>query len=180
MPRFNLSEADARGLADYFAAANDAQYPYQDIPQASSRYLEMLEREHPEYLDHAWRLISNREACLTCHPVAGRNPSGDPNSPDIVIGPNLAPVEGRLQPEWTRLWLANPRRTIPYTSMPQNFREGAPDPVFTSLFPGTPAEQVTALRDVLMNYRKVFESQVAQPAAASAALSAPAVQGETQ
>jgi hypothetical protein len=64
--------------------------------------------------------------------------------------------------------------------MPQNFKDGAPDPVFTGLFPGTPAEQATALRDVMMNYRKVFESQLAQPETASTALAAPAEKGETQ
>lgn len=178
MPRFNISEAEAHALADYFGAAHGAEYPYQDVPQTTSRYLEEQERQHPEYLEHAWRMLTNRDACLACHAVAGRTPSGDPNDPEVIFGPNLGPVEERLQPDWTLLWLASPKRTTPYTSMPQNFKRGQPDPIFSELFPGTPAEQVRALRDVMMNYDTVFERQLARPEPAVSA--APAEGGETR
>lgn len=62
----------------------------------------------------------------------------------------------RLRPEYVRDWIANPKRILPYTSMPVNV---VYDPnsetlggVEQNLFTGTSVEQVDALVDLLMNY----------------------------
>ena len=70
---------------------------------------------------------------------------------------NLA--KERLRPDWTQKWIANPSRLVPYTSiMPQNFP--AHRPYYPELFEGTALEQVTAIRDILMNFPQVSELSV--------------------
>ncbi len=62
----------------------------------------------------------------------------------------------RLRPEWTERWLANPQRLIWYpTPMPQNFAHGKDQ--WQEFFHGTPLQQVTAARDLLMLYPKVVD-----------------------
>jgi hypothetical protein len=49
---------------------------------------------------------------------------------------------------------------IPYTSMPQNFPSNRPDAVAVELFPGGPPDHIEAVRNVLMNYNRVFETEM--------------------
>ena len=39
MPRFNLDDDEARALANYFAAAEKAEYPYQPSAATTTGYL---------------------------------------------------------------------------------------------------------------------------------------------
>jgi hypothetical protein len=49
-----------------------------------------------------------------------------------------------------------------YTIMPQNFEKGKPQPELFDLFDGSPEDQVTVLRDVLMNFPRVADLPAAQ------------------
>jgi hypothetical protein len=97
------------------------------------------------YLTDAYRLVVNNNICLTCHQVGqwGKEPP---------MGPRLDQVGDRLRPEWVRRWVASPERLLIYPvgnePMSKNFPKDKPQ--YQDIFLGTPLEQVTAVRDLLM------------------------------
>jgi mono/diheme cytochrome c family protein len=115
--------------------------------------------ERDAYAADAYRLLANYNTpCLSCHQVANL----PPKQPQ---GPSLNLSAERLRPEWTMRWVANPDRMISYpTPMPQNFASNQVDSKgFSSLYPeflGTPAEQVVAVRDILLALPKIADMPV--------------------
>jgi mono/diheme cytochrome c family protein len=105
--------------------------------------------EEGAYAADAYRLVTDRNLCLQCHNV-GDVPSGLPQ------GPNLALTAERLRPEWVKEWIANPDRLFGYKpAMPQNFPK---NPVsYQKVFVGSSIEQVTAVRDVLMDLPRLAD-----------------------
>jgi hypothetical protein len=98
------------------------------------------------YVTDGYRLLANYQLCLACHQVGPLQP----NKLDEK-GPPLDLAFERLQPGWLQRWLAHPQRHVPYSSvMPVNFP--ADKESFQHLFAGSPLQQVTAIRDVLMIY----------------------------
>ena len=86
----------------------------------------------------------------------------------MVNGPDLRQVSPRFRPGYLAEWLANPRRLIPYTAMPQNIPpHGPPPPAVPKTFEDRPLEMVKAMRDTLLNYVNAVEGQLAsaQPGA---------------
>jgi hypothetical protein len=61
-----------------------------------------------------------------------------------------------LRPEFTRDWIANPARILPYTGMPVNIPYRPDDPhmggVAQNLFEGSSVQQLTGVVDLLMNF----------------------------
>jgi hypothetical protein len=123
-------------------------------------------------------IVANGNYCVKCHAVADFQPQGDPTT----FGPNLADVYRRLRPEFTRDWIANPIRILPYTGMPVNIPFRPDDPhlggVSQDLFPGSSIEQVQGLVDLLMNFDNYARSNTAvaplvEAAAAAAASGQP-------
>src|SRR5690606_26339989 len=111
--------------------------------------------------------------CVKCHAVNDFAPQGDPNT----FGPNLADVQSRLRPDFTRDWIANPARILPYTGMPVNIPYRPDDPhlggVAQDLYHGTSIQQLNGLVDLLMNFdayarRNTSVSSLVEQAAASA------------
>lgn len=184
MPRFNMSDEEARALANYFAAYDGAPYPYQDVPQRTLAYLSKANQEyherHPDrpgdYLAEAWRVL-NAPICVKCHAVAGQEykKSSDPKD---VRGPNLEYVTDRLQPDWLQLWLFKPGWITPYTSMPPVFRKDQKQ--FAPLMDADPRDQVISVRDALMNYTKLLEREGKLPLAAVPAANASPATGTTK
>lgn len=64
-------------------------------------------KQHDIYASDAYRLLTNKQACLQCHQVGSLLEPGP-------IGPRLDDVWQRLRPGWTRLWLASPQRLLVY------------------------------------------------------------------
>ncbi len=171
MPKFNMSDEEARTLANYFAAVDGVPYPYQDIPQREPEYLARMNAAHPEYLDEAWGLLTiprPNGLCVKCHQFAGMKYAAT-DDPKDKRGPNLNRVSQRLRPDWTMLWISKPSWVTPFTAMPQNFSKTKPQ--FPQFFDGKGDEQIRAVRDALMNYlRKIEEIEdVAESQAAPAA-----------
>jgi hypothetical protein len=79
-----------------------------------------------------------------------------PAGSEKAMGPNLAEVYHRLRPEFTRRWIADPRRLLPYTGMPVNIPYLPAPPhyggIAQEIYPGTSFEQLDGLVDLLMNY----------------------------
>lgn len=160
MPNFKMSSDEAAKLADYFAAASDAPFPYQYRRQQSSSYLATLAGpEESNKLDEAMNIVVSGNYCVKCHAVSDFMPQGD----EKTFGPRLSDVYRRLRPEFVRNWIANPARILPYTGMPVNVPYRPDDPhlggVSQDLFHGTSIEQVQGLADLLMNFDAYAKEQ---------------------
>lgn len=173
MPKFhyNPKGTETADLANYFAAKDNAEFPYQDIPQRDQEYLAEREKAHSNYLAGGWNMMT-KGACIQCHTVGKNIPAGAANN---VNGPNLRQVNNRFRPEYLEKWIAKPTRILPYTAMPQNIPPAGPDgPGSPASLQGKTSEQVTALRDALLNYSASIEqSMVAEGSAAQPATPAP-------
>jgi hypothetical protein len=167
MPRFNMSDDEAQSLANYFAATDGSQYPYQLIAEREPTYLNDKEadfhKDFPDkkndYLDESWKML-NAPLCIKCHSVGGQqvkisNPATD------IRGPNLDFAGDRLRPEWTLLWLYKPQWITPYTSMPVPLpqQQAGAQPRFPDIFGDNGLKQTVSLRDALINYHKLLERE---------------------
>jgi hypothetical protein len=105
--------------------------------------------EKDAYATDAYRLLTDRELCFKCHSI-GSVATASPQ------GPNLMLSAERLRPEWLKEWLAYPDRMFGYRPvMPQPFPNDSLQ--YQEMFVGRPLDQVTAVRDVLMDLPRVAE-----------------------
>ncbi|MGE3314262.1 MAG: c-type cytochrome [Planctomycetaceae bacterium] len=164
MPKFNMSDAEARALANYFAAVDGAEFPYQRIAERDSGYLDAKTRELHDvigngpsaYLNESWKVLTDPSLCIKCHSVSGKQVQIVDPQKDIR-GPNLEHATDRLRPDWAFVWIAKPSWMLPYTSMPVNFPKNAK--TLPQLFEGEATTQVIAVRDALMNYHRMMEQE---------------------
>lgn len=167
MPKFNMSDAEAQALANYFAAVDGAEFPYQLIAEREPAYLNAknadFHKAFPDkkgdYLQESWQML-NAPLCIKCHSVAGRQVAiSDPKTD--IRGPNLELVSERLRPDWTLLWLYRPQWITPYTSMPAPLPPQQPgaQPRYPEIFGGEGSRQTVSLRDALVNYYKLMEKE---------------------
>ncbi|MBC7854059.1 MAG: hypothetical protein IAF94_11535, partial [Pirellulaceae bacterium] len=172
MPKFNMTSREATDLVNYFAAHDNAQYPYELTPTRQDSELSRKEQEYrvlnpptdPEAagrsvrFDSAMRVVTNNNFCVKCHQVADFVPQGSPRA----LAPNLADVYRRLRPEYTREWIANPKMILPYTSMPVNIPYDAAAPhhggISQDLFRGSAEEQLEGIVDLLTNFDRYAKS----------------------
>ena len=150
---------ETRDLANYFAAKDGAEFPYQDIPERERAYLATQEKAHKDYLAGGWTIIT-KGLCIQCHAIGPYKPAtGGQN----VNGPDLGQVAPRFRPDYLREWLGRPERLVPYSAMPQNIvpTNNPPAPGAPKSFVGKPADQVRAMRDMLLNYVTAVEQQLA-------------------
>ena len=159
MPKFNMSPGDATKLVNYFAARDNADFPFEFDPRQRAGHLVSAEENYAErdgvaagHLESAMKIVTNGNYCVKCHRVADFQPTGS----DRAKAPDLSQVYARLRPDFVRRWIANPKRLLPYTNMPVNIPFDAELPhqggVDQALYAGTSVEQVDALVDLLMNY----------------------------
>jgi len=162
MPRFNMTPQEARTLANYFAAVDGAEFPYEEQLPRDKDYLTEREQQlvsaghmqtGQDYLGDSWALL-NGPLCIKCHSVGSRKFKASDPAKDIQ-GPNLNEVQNRLRSDWVKLWLYRPSWITPYTSMPVNFAKNAEQ--FPDKFSGDPDAHVIAVRDALMNYSTLLE-----------------------
>jgi cytochrome c551/c552 len=168
MPRFNMSDDEAKALANYFAAVGNAPFPYQLIEQREPAYLDAVNSDFHkvfpdkknEYLTESWQML-NAPLCIKCHSVGGRQVTVSDPAKDIR-GPNLELASERLKPDWLLLWLFRPSWITPYTSMPSPLppQQAGGQPRYPELFDGEGLRQTVSLRDSLVNYYKLLEREV--------------------
>ncbi len=122
------------------------------VPEAKRKELAEEYRKRDAYSVDSYRLLTNvvekGGACAKCHIVNGK---GEKQAPSLDL------TAERLRPEWTRRWIANPQAMFSYNpSMPVNIEKmPAGKEKFQDLFHGPSLNQVTALRDVLMDLSRV-------------------------
>lgn len=174
MPKFNMSSDEATKLAAYFAAVDNAQYPYTFAGRQQTSYLAREEASYQDRLqrlaqdgapaaenpaephsrfDDAMRIVVSNDYCVKCHIVGDFVPTSSPQA----MGPDLARVYRRLRPDYLREWIANPKTKLPYTAMPINIPFNADAPHLGGVdqekyYRGTSIEQLDALVDLLMNF----------------------------
>ena len=163
MPRFNMSPEEARVLANYFAAVDGAEFPYQEQVVTDRDYLETMQQEFTDagllvdgetYLHEGWKSL-NGPLCIKCHSLGGRKfKIFDPKKD--IHAPNLNRAQRRLRSDWVKLWLHKPNWITPYTSMPVNFPHNNRIQ-FPDLFEGDPGAQVLGTVDALLNYIRLME-----------------------
>jgi hypothetical protein len=166
MPRFHygkLADTPSREtdeLANFFAARDRAEFPYQTISEQNVSYLAEREKAHPGYLAAGWLMMTNKASpCLQCHGIGQFKPSG---GEQVVNGPDLRVVASRFRPDYLLRWIANPRRQIPYSAMPQNIApHGTVQILVPKTFENKPFDMVKAVRDTLLNYVNAVELQLA-------------------
>jgi cbb3-type cytochrome oxidase cytochrome c subunit len=166
MPRFHFGASAAipsretEELANYFAARDGAEFPYQSIAQQNPSYLDERKSAHKDYLGSGWQMMTNKTSpCLQCHAIGQFKPTG---GAEVVNGPDVREVPSRFRPDYLEFWLANPRRVVPFTAMPQNFPPRGPAQIAVpKTFENQPLEMVRAVRDTLMNYTSAVELQLA-------------------
>ena len=78
MPKFNMSSDEATQLANYFAAMDNAQYPYLVDHRTDSSYLAAQDTKHPNGFEDALKIITGNEYCVKCHKVGDFTPAGSP------------------------------------------------------------------------------------------------------
>ena len=187
MPQFNMSSDEAGRLADYFAARDNAAYPYQASPitqesrlaATSSAYQNSLAEipadQHPPgdtRFDHAMNIVTSNNYCVQCHIVA----DFVPKTSNRAMAPDLSLINHRLRPDYVKRWLANPKQILPYTPMPVNVKYDANADnlggVDQKLYHGSSLQQLDGLVDLLMNYptyakNKTSVSSLVQPSSGS-------------
>jgi cbb3-type cytochrome oxidase cytochrome c subunit len=166
MPHFHYKVADnspgdeTSQLANYFAARDGAEFPYQSIPERNQDYLAERESKHPDYFAAGWRMMTEKTSpCLSCHAVGQFKPTGGST---VINGPDMRQVANRFRPEFLAEWLAKPSRLVPYTAMPQNIvPTGALQVPVPKSFEDQRLDMVKAIRDTLLNYTNAVEGQLA-------------------
>ncbi len=161
MPKFNMDDAEAMALANYFAAVDGAEFPYQSNERQTADYIAERETAHAaafagapqDRLTAGWKMVTTGQ-CTKCHQVGGRLYAASTDPKDIR-GPNLDRVEKRLRPDWVQLWITNPVWMTPYTSMPQVY--AADGKIMPEYLGGQGGPQIDATVDALLNYYKLLE-----------------------
>ncbi|MCH7725972.1 MAG: c-type cytochrome [Planctomycetes bacterium] len=175
MPKFNMSPEEARQIADYFVAVEDADYPYEmddrqrrdDLAKQGESALEESSSDaaHPGLdqdarFDAALNIIADKNGCQQCHTISDFAPGGNVRG----NGPDLALVYRRLRPAFVRDWIARPMGILPYTGMPINVKYVPGSPhlggVSQKLYPGTSIQQLDGLTEFLMNFDVYTARQV--------------------
>lgn len=126
MPSFNLSLSDKnRIIAGFQQGANQGTY---EEPAIEVTWL-------PGEKDQAVKLF-NAYACTSCHTIGFNK-----NTP---MAPDLHKASARLRPSWIRLWLHDPQKILPGTTMPTFFTEDGKG-IEAGFFDGDAERQINAL-----------------------------------
>lgn len=159
MPQFNMSPAEATAIVNYFAARDNAEFPYEYVERMNPNRLDQLESDYVasaeieakssiERLHAAMDVVTYKDYCVSCHAVGDYEPTGSLRAK----APNLSQVYKRLRGDYVRKWIAKPGSVLPYTPMPVVIPYAGQQLVPQTLFHGTSTEQLDGVVDLLMNY----------------------------
>jgi hypothetical protein len=159
MPKFNMSRDEATKLVNYFAAVDNANYPYERTDLRQDSHLASMQAAYEQQagrqtgrLDDALKIVVDKNFCVKCHIVGDYDPGGSVRAK----APNLADVHRRMRPEYLKQWIGNPKMILPYTSMPVNIPYEPDLPQSSKIpqevFVGNSEQAVQGLVDLLMNF----------------------------
>ncbi len=199
MPKFNMSSEEATKIVNYFAARDNATYPYEydhrvngdHLAEADVSYVQQNEGAQPgDRLADAMQIVVSQDYCVKCHAVADFTPGGTAKG----LAPDLGLVHKRLRADFVKRWIAKPNAILPYTAMPvivpyDSSQEHLGAVQTQKLFHGSSPETLDALVDLLMNFdnyakerasitKLVDDAKAAKEAEAAAAAAAAAASEE--
>jgi cbb3-type cytochrome oxidase cytochrome c subunit len=131
MPTFDLTDEEAVTLGRYFAALDDALYPFEsdtDQPVPAAQVSE----------GRRWFTAFK---CLQCHVLDASSMQG---LTAADLAPDLTLARDRLRRDWIIDWLTDPQKEMPGTRMPSFFYSDG-DPLMDE-----PDAKIEAIRDYLM------------------------------
>jgi cytochrome c2 len=169
MPRFNFSEAEIAKLVAYFAADSEEKTvglaaglptgtldpPYNAAKTAGDSGTEETPLRLARWQSAMKILTDQKTFCARCHLIGEQPGSG---GGFVATAPNLEEVGHRIQPEYIRRWLANPRSILPYTTMPVNFPPASPPLGKVAGLDGSD-DQLDAVVDLLIHYDRYLRRQ---------------------
>jgi mono/diheme cytochrome c family protein len=106
MPTFGFDDNEATRVVRYFAALDQAAYPFVSPMEAA-----------PADLVKDGKKVFEDFKCMSCHPV-GAPP---PGMAAADLAPNLLMARERLRHDWIPKWFRDPQRLLPGTRMPGFF-----------------------------------------------------------
>ncbi len=150
MPTFNLSDKELNTLIAAFAEMDEVVYPYEEA---------WFQSPPQEYLTMG-QILFERLQCVQCHITGTQQVTGSAAS----FAPDLSLVRARLRPAWIMQWLKDPPAIMPGTRMPKYPWGDALKGLDPRIDPD-PEKQVTAMRNFLLNFERLFGSASSRPAA---------------
>lgn len=136
MPTFNLSAAERNTLVAGFQQV--ALQPTFEEPG-------MLVKWEPGEREEAVKLW-NSYGCVACHTTGFTK--------DPAMAPDLHKASNRLRPSWIKLWLTNPQKIFPGTTMPGFFGDDGMTPMDPAFFGGSAEKQLNALTKYVIELGK--------------------------
>lgn len=147
----NFAKVKAIGDAEGFEEAPPVDPEYEASMLRSHAWLARREAEEPGHLELGQAIAVDAVNCFQCHFRLGQPPAADP----IAWAPDLNLAKDRLRESWVRVWLEDPGKIYPGTSMPANFT-GDP-PQYQAQYPdSTNPEQIQVVLEWLFNFDKVL------------------------
>lgn len=111
MPKFNLTDAELRGLSAYLSVQRaKAVEPYKFNPLVLAKW-----SKNPDLVAQG-ELRFRQMFCSTCHSLAVTR-AGETKLIGGDIGPELTKVGSKVKPDWLIAWLRDPQGYLPHSKM---------------------------------------------------------------
>jgi mono/diheme cytochrome c family protein len=134
MPTFNLSVEERNKLIAGFQ---------QGAKQPTFEEPEMVVKWEPGEREGATKLWTANN-CVSCHSMGFTK--------DTPLAPDLHNASKRLRPSWVKLWISNPQRILPGTTMPSFFGDDGRTPSDPTIFGGDADKQISALTKYVLEF----------------------------
>lgn len=134
MPTFNLSVEEKNKLIAGFQQGS--RQPTFEEPEMLVKW-EEGEREGAVKLWNAYN-------CVSCHTTGFTK--------ETPLAPDLHKVSKRLRPSWIKVWITNPQKILPGTTMPAFFGEDGKTPIEQGVFGGDAEKQINALTKYVIEF----------------------------
>jgi cytochrome c2 len=149
MPTYGFDDEELNALTQYFAAVDDASFPFDE------KFT--LAHEWPRDMVRAGERLASDDnlKCFRCHVREGVTPATEPSQ----WGPDMALAAERLRFEWVQEWIADPQAIMPGTNMPQYYTDLSPGSSLyvdrgrgnAPILDQDPVSQIEALASYIMN-----------------------------
>ena len=143
MPTFSFTDYELNALTAYFAAVDEAPYPFESTFTTAHSYPGDLVSEGAE-------LAADQRGSLQCFSCHFRG-TQEPRVPSTQWAPDLALAADRLRPEWIDGWIKDPQALQPGTNMPQFYMSMEPGRGFWAPLNNDPQTEIDALVAYIMS-----------------------------
>ncbi len=143
MPTFQFDDEDLNALTAYFAALDEAPYPFEETFTTAHEYPASLVREGAVLAADQRGSLQ----CFSCHFQGDQ----EPRVPPTQWAPDLALAAARLRPQWLDGWIKDPQSLQPGTNMPQFYASLDPGDGYWAPLGNDPQVEIDALVAYIMS-----------------------------